>query len=134
MSLASVIRIALVATVAAACAGSRVNGTLGERLTIVNATQETIGYMALDHEIAIRSDPNPEFPAANLGTRIVLPGQEKLVAPADIQGYRPGASVTFWIYRVAAGQARFVRAVTAPGMRDRGPEYRVVIEPFTYEL
>lgn len=100
-----------------------------ERLTLLNATSITVGYIALDHELATRTDPNPQLPTTALEGRILVPDQEVTVVPAQIEGYREGEGVTFFIYRVSGETATFATSIVAPETRPPGGSYRVTVSP-----
>ena len=110
----SILRAFLVVAFAGAC-----SLTGHERLMLANATQVTIGYMAVDQELAARIDPAPETAAANFDGQTVAAGQEVEVRPAQIEGYREGKPVTLFIYRISGDRATFARALVAPGGTSR---------------
>ena len=115
------------ALVAAAMMAGCTTATGPERLTLLNATRATVGYLALDQELATRTDPNPRVPTTLLEGRILVPDQEVTVLPAQIEGYREGMGVAFFIYRVSGDSASFATSVVAPETRPTGRSYRVTI-------
>ena len=123
MRLTSFLNTLVVATAMVGCTMA----TGPERLTILNATPMTVGYIALDQELATRTDPNPKLPTTALGGRILSPNQEATVLPAQIEGYREGMGVAFFIYRVSGDSASFATSVVAPETRPTGRSYRVTI-------
>ncbi|HEX2779888.1 MAG TPA: hypothetical protein VHM30_10335 [Gemmatimonadaceae bacterium] len=130
MRLPTVALALVVATIATGCRGSASpTTTTPEPLTILNPRRDTTAYIALDRELATRTDPNPELSAATLGDHVLPPGVEKVVERDDIMGYRPGEAVTFWIYHVTGGRAYIERQITVPPRASRGSGYRVVVPP-----
>jgi len=101
---------------------------------VLNATTDTVGFIALDFEMSTRLDPTFELDAAALGQRILAPGHEIPIHREDIAGYRQGATVRFWIYRVTGGRGSFWQSLIVPPRYDNSPEYEVVIRPPVYYL
>lgn len=124
----------LIATIVSGCADGSPAAPLPGSVTVLNATPDSVGYIALDFEVATRADPNPEFAATTLGDRILAPGEEKPLYREDVIGYRAGASVTFWIYEIRGGRAYFSGSMTVPPRRDRPAVYQVVIQPPVYYI
>lgn len=115
------------AALASAC-GDAPTGPAAGRILLANAAADTIGYQAMDREASNRVDPNPQpFPAAQLGSRLVAPGSTARVPTTEVQAYRAGADVRFFIYRVAGGRATLRGTLDAPAAELARPGYRLRI-------
>ena len=112
----------------AACSDGALTGPPSGRVTLVNATADSIGYAALTQESAARSDPFfGEFPATALGARVVAPRASAAVPVSDIGEYTPGAGVVFFIYRVAGGRAQYRTSIGATDAQLRATRYRMTV-------
>ena len=133
MRCAVVVRALLIATIAAACADESPAAPLADHVLVRNATSDSVGYIAVDEEIP-HVEPTFEVPATAFGDRILRPGEAKPLHREEIAGFRPGASVKFWIYRVTGGRGYFWQSMIVPPRYDDAPEYEVVIRPPVYYL
>lgn len=109
-SRAALFAVTLASIFAGACGGSGPVAPGMERLALVNATSDTVGFLALERELSSRVDPNPGLGVETLRGRVIAPGATAVVTVAEVEGYRPGADVRFFLYRVTGGYATF-RAV-----------------------
>lgn len=121
----SIALVLLGAALATAC-GDGPTGPAGGRILLTNAAADTIGYRAIDRETSNLFDlvPGP-FPASYLGGRLVAPGRTAAVPTADIDSYRAGGDVRFFIFRVAGGQATLRGVLDAPAAAAARPGYRL---------
>ncbi len=117
---------ALLAGVLAACSSAPTNPAAG-RLTLVNATADTLVYGASELEASHLADLKAEFPADELRNRVVLPGAAVAVPVDSISAYRPGATVRFFFWRVRAGRARYRGSLDAAGAALARRGYRVEV-------
>lgn len=116
----------LAAAALGASCGDGPTGPAAGRILLANASADTIGYHAMDREASNRVDPNPQpFPAAQLGSRLVPPGRTAQVPIAEVQSFRAGADVRFFIYRVAGGRATLRGTLDAPAAELARPGYRL---------
>ena len=112
----------------AACSDGLATAPPGGRLTLVNATPDSIGYVALTQEDAALADPNPAvFPAASLGPRVVAPGASRAVPASEIHAYAPGSGVVFFVFRVANGLAQLSTSIGSSGAELRAAGFRVTV-------
>ena len=134
MRFTAAVRALLIATLATACADEAPTRPLVDHVMVLNATVDTVGYVAIDEELAKSVEPSYEVPAATLGGRILPPGEAKPIHREEIAGYRLGAPVKFWIYRVTGGRGYLWQSIIVPPRYDDSPEYEVVIRPPVFYL
>lgn len=112
---------ALLLVVAAGCTGasSVAPDTL---ISVRNSTGDSIAISVFEREQSYLVDPVPELAASEERDRLIVPGGERRVQPAQVYGYSPGKDVRIFLYRIRLGRSVFVaiRDVSAASLRSSG--------------
>ena len=80
-----------------------------------NASSDSVAVRGLDREMSNLVEPvEGPVPASTFGAGVIAPGASVIVHGNDIEGFRVGADVRFFLYRVSGGQARWVTSFDVP--------------------
>ena len=83
-----------------------------------NASSDSVAVRGLDRERSNLVDPvEGPVAVATFGVGVIAPGATEIVHGVDIDGFRVGADVRFFLYRVSGGQARYVTSFDMPAAR-----------------
>lgn len=87
-------------------------------ISVRNLTSDSIAITVFERKDAALVEPVPERAAAQEVDRLVVPGGRRLVHVSQISGYRPGADIRIFLYRIQQGRSIFfdVRDVSAASL------------------
>ena len=96
-------------------------------ISLLNNSQTSIIYLAVERETANRVDISDSVRVAGAVDRLVAVGESKVI---DIMGYSPGKDIRLFVYRLAtptAVTATYDRFIDAPDWRLRLLGYRIIV-------
>ena len=103
-------------------------GPPDDKVTVINATQDTVAFSISELQTSYLVDPN-QFPSrASFNGRILAPGRSQRVAVSDIAGYRRKADLVIFAWSVRGDSIRFPWSVTWTHAEQLKSAYRIGIE------
>ena len=88
------------------------------QLQLRNTSSDSVAVRGLDREMSNLVDPiEGPVAAATFGAGVIAPRAAGIVHGSDIEGFRVGADVRFFLYRISGGQARWVTSFDVPAAR-----------------
>lgn len=88
------------------------SGLSQDGITLINATPDTAGFLAVELESSHTLRIRERQPASELGNRVIAPSASIVVPLREIEGYYAGASVRFFLYQVSEGEAVYSGMLT----------------------
>ena len=93
--------------VSVSCAGSAL-APADVQLVVRNRSSDSVAFLAFDREASNLVSPNPgPLTVRTFGTNVAAPGKTVTTRGSAIDGFRVGADVRLFLYRVVGGQATF---------------------------
>lgn len=74
-------------------------------------------------------DPALAFSVSTLHGQVIAPGTERVASVSEVEGYRPGADIRFFLYRVSGDRATYAAILDASAAQLASQGYRVEISP-----
>ncbi|MBC7842228.1 MAG: hypothetical protein H7099_07940 [Gemmatimonadaceae bacterium] len=104
-------------------------GPPDDKVTVVNAMQDTVAFTMWDLESSNLIDPNPfPIPRAEFNGRVVAQGRSARVPVSEIFGYRRNADLRIFTWRVRRDTLTYGPTVTWTAADQRRSGYRVGLE------
>lgn len=101
-----------------------------DKVTVLNATQDTVAFEILSADRAALVDPNPNPPRRSDfdGGKILAPGKSRRVPVSGITGYARNADLVVFSWRIRGDTIRYGPTVQWSAAEQRKSAFHVAIE------
>ncbi len=101
-----------------------------DKVTVLNATQDTVAFEILSADRAALVDPNPNPPRRSDfdGSKILAPGKSRRVPVSEISGYARNADFVIFSWRIRGDTIRYGPTVHWTAAEQRKSAYNLAIE------